>query len=114
MPKCIECKEKWTWKQSMRSIVTFSRFISCPYCAKKQMLTSMTRISILLLVFVPYITMPYVIEEEVKSSAVAIGIAIYLFIDLTDDDAVVNGFTGNTKAFAKIRSKMIHSKNAGF
>lgn len=62
----------------MRSIVTFSRFISCPYCAKKQMLTSMTRISILLLVFVPYITMPYVIEEEVKSSAVAIGIAIYL------------------------------------
>ncbi|TKI47558.1 hypothetical protein FC748_07810 [Lysinibacillus tabacifolii] len=78
MPKCIECKEKWTWKQSMRSIVTFSRFISCPYCAKKQMLTSMTRISILLLVFVPYITMPYVIEEEVKSSAVAIGIAIYL------------------------------------
>lgn len=78
MPKCIECKEKWTWKQSMRSIVTFSRFISCPYCTKKQMLTSMTRISILLLVFVPYITMPYVIEEEVKSSAVAIGIAIYL------------------------------------
>ncbi len=43
------------------------------------MLTSMTRISILLLVFVPYVTMPYVIDEEVKSSAVAIGIAIYLF-----------------------------------
>jgi CXXC-20-CXXC protein len=80
MPKCIKCKEKWTWKQSMRSIVTFSRFISCPYCAKKQMFTSMTRISILLLVFVPYITMPYVIDDEVKGSAVAIGIAIYLIV----------------------------------
>jgi len=78
MPKCIACKEKWTWKQSMRSLVTFSRFISCPYCEKKQMFTSMTRISMLLLVFVPYITMPYVINDEVKSSAVAIGIAIYL------------------------------------
>lgn len=80
MPKCIECKEKWTWKQSMRSIVTFSRFISCPYCAKKQMFTSMTRISILLLVFVPYITMPYVVDDEVKGSAVAIGIALYLIV----------------------------------
>ncbi|MGN4127801.1 TIGR04104 family putative zinc finger protein [Lysinibacillus sphaericus] len=79
MPKCIECKKKWTWKQSMRSIVTFSRFIGCPHCGKKQMLTSMTRISILLLVFVPYITMPYVIDDEVKGSAVAIGVAIYLF-----------------------------------
>lgn len=79
MPKCIACKEKWSWKQSMRSIVSFSRFIGCPYCGKKQMLTSMTRISILLLVFVPYITMPYVIDEEVKSSAVAMGVAIYLF-----------------------------------
>ncbi|MFJ7666789.1 TIGR04104 family putative zinc finger protein [Lysinibacillus sp. NPDC097195] len=78
MPKCIACKEKWTWKQSMRSLVILSRFISCPYCAKKQMFTSMTRISILLLMFVPYITMPYVINDEVKSSAVAIGIAIYL------------------------------------
>lgn len=78
MPKCIACKKKWTWKQSMRSFVTFSRFISCPYCEKKQMFTSMTRISMLLLVFVPYITMPYVINDEVKSSAVAIGIAIYL------------------------------------
>jgi len=78
MPKCIACKEKWTWKQSMRGFVTFSRFISCPYCEKKQMFTSMTRISMLLLVFVPYITMPYVINDEVKSSAVAIGIAIYL------------------------------------
>lgn len=78
MPKCIECKEKWTWKQSMGSILTFTRYLGCPHCGKKQMLTSMTRISILLLVFVPYITMTYIMDDEVKGSAVAIGVAIYL------------------------------------
>ncbi|KOS68636.1 hypothetical protein AEA09_08820 [Lysinibacillus contaminans] len=79
MPKCIECKEKWTWKQSMRSIVSLSRFHACPHCQQKQMLTSMTRISILLLVFVPYVAMPYVVDDEIKSSALTIGVAIYLF-----------------------------------
>ena len=80
MPKCIECKEKWTWKQSMQSIVSFSRFIACPHCQQKQMLTSMTRISILLLVFVPYVAMGYIVDEEVKNSAVAVGVAIYLIV----------------------------------
>lgn len=59
--------------------IVFSLYWLSILWEKKQMLTSMTRISILLLVFVPYVTMPYVIDEEVKSSAVAIGIAIYLF-----------------------------------
>lgn len=63
----------------MKSIVSFSRFHACPHCQQKQMLTSMTRISILLLVFVPYVAMPYVVDDEVKSSAVAIGVALYLF-----------------------------------
>lgn len=63
----------------MRTIVSFSRFHACPHCEQKQMLTSMTRITILLLVFVPYVAMGYLVDEDVKNSAVAIGVAIYLF-----------------------------------
>lgn len=32
MPVCQNCKEKWTWKQTMKSLFK----LNCPYCGKKQ------------------------------------------------------------------------------
>ncbi|MGP4060175.1 TIGR04104 family putative zinc finger protein [Halobacillus sp. H74] len=36
MPICQSCGNKWSWKQSVKSLFRFSRKMKCPYCGEMQ------------------------------------------------------------------------------
>jgi len=61
MPICQNCNEKWTWKQTMKTIFKFI----CPHCGKKQYeSTSSQQISGTLGIITPFILLPIVIWFE--------------------------------------------------
>ena len=36
MPICTSCKNKWSWKQTVKKTTTLNPEMSCPYCGEKQ------------------------------------------------------------------------------
>ncbi len=36
MPICTNCKNKWSWKQTVKKITTLNHEMFCPYCGEKQ------------------------------------------------------------------------------
>lgn len=40
MPICQNCHQQWKWKQTVKKMFTLDTGMICPYCGKKQFLTS--------------------------------------------------------------------------
>lgn len=36
MPICTKCKNKWSWKQTVKKTATLNPEMSCPHCGEKQ------------------------------------------------------------------------------
>ena len=36
MPICTNCKNKWSWKQTVKKMTSLNPEMSCPYCGEKQ------------------------------------------------------------------------------
>lgn len=43
MPTCQNCHYKWSWKQTLKKSFILSEGMTCPYCEKKQYITSRAR-----------------------------------------------------------------------
>lgn len=43
MAICQSCKNKWTWKQTLKKSFVLNTAMTCPYCGKKQYYASSTR-----------------------------------------------------------------------
>ncbi|MGP4074674.1 TIGR04104 family putative zinc finger protein [Halobacillus sp. K22] len=61
MPVCKNCKEEWTWGETMKKSFTLATGITCPYCDRKQYLTASSRkkssLSIFLIPLVMFISL---------------------------------------------------------
>lgn len=40
MPICQNCHKQWSWKQTVKKMFTLDTGMICPYCGKKQFLTT--------------------------------------------------------------------------
>lgn len=54
MPTCQSCGEKWTWKQTIKSIFR----LRCPYCGKRQYESASSRKRNSLFMIIPFVLVP--------------------------------------------------------
>ncbi|WP_338025379.1 TIGR04104 family putative zinc finger protein [Caldalkalibacillus thermarum] len=57
MPVCQNCGERWTWNQTFKRMFTLATSMRCPYCEKKQYLTTKSRRRSSFCGFVPPLTL---------------------------------------------------------
>ncbi|MGM0896539.1 MAG: TIGR04104 family putative zinc finger protein [Bacillota bacterium] len=43
MPICHNCHKQWSWKQTVKKMFTLDTGMICPYCGKKQFLTTQSK-----------------------------------------------------------------------
>lgn len=43
MPICQKCKNKWSWRETVKKTFTIDQAMKCPYCGEKQYTSSKTR-----------------------------------------------------------------------
>lgn len=43
MPICQNCHKQWSWKQTVKKMFTLDTGMICPYCGKKQLLTTQSK-----------------------------------------------------------------------
>lgn len=48
MPSCDSCKQRWSWKETMKSSFTLNPAMKCPKCGERQYLTKKSRKRMLL------------------------------------------------------------------
>lgn len=88
MPICTNCHNKWSWKQTMKKMMTLHSTMNCPWCEKEQYQSkrSKTRASIFnLIVFLPlliqaFFDVPGVILLSLIPVLVAIIFIFYPFL----------------------------------
>ncbi|MDG5790007.1 hypothetical protein QA612_21355 [Evansella sp. AB-P1] len=82
MPTCKNCKQDWTWKQTVKSGFTMDIGMKCPHCDKKQYLTSKSRkktgLSIIAIPFTLIIPVLFEISSIIAIS-IFIGTALIVF-----------------------------------
>lgn len=59
-PTCENCKNKWTWKQTLKKTSTLNPEMICPYCGKKQYQTQKSKMKNTFLIFV--ISLPLLLQ----------------------------------------------------
>ncbi|RPF53891.1 TIGR04104 family putative zinc finger protein [Aquisalibacillus elongatus] len=57
MPKCQNCDQQWSYKQTVKKSFTLDTGMPCPYCERKQYPTAKTRKKASLLNFVPLLSL---------------------------------------------------------
>lgn len=43
MPICRNCKQEWSWKQTVKKMLTLHPDLTCPYCGEKQYQTQKSK-----------------------------------------------------------------------
>jgi CXXC-20-CXXC protein len=100
MPECKNCGKKWTWGDAIKRMFTLDTAIICPYCEKKQYITSQSRrkMGIMHMLIPLLILLPLFVDISIPLAlaifaAAATGIiSIYPFImELTDEEELPFG-----------------------
>ncbi|MBD1222051.1 TIGR04104 family putative zinc finger protein [Virgibacillus halodenitrificans] len=60
MPVCQNCKNKWSWKQTINKTTTLDPAMICPYCEEKQYQTQRSKTKCALLT--PIILLPLLLN----------------------------------------------------
>ncbi|WP_077621832.1 TIGR04104 family putative zinc finger protein [Sediminibacillus massiliensis] len=55
MPTCQNCGEKWTWKQTIKTILK----LNCPYCGRRQYESASSRRRSGLFALIPLVLLPF-------------------------------------------------------
>ncbi|WP_461179156.1 TIGR04104 family putative zinc finger protein [Virgibacillus ainsalahensis] len=78
MPICQNCGEKWTWKQTIKTLFR----LKCPHCYKKQYESASSRLRSSALSFLPLVViLPInVLFDFSVSTALIIGVIFIFFI----------------------------------
>lgn len=95
MPICHNCHKQWTWKQTVKKMFTLDTGMICPYCDKKQFLTTQSRKrSSITAFFAPFIMLVGILFDLSPVTTLILlavslfaAIAIYPFlVEFTDEE----------------------------
>ncbi|MGP4108945.1 TIGR04104 family putative zinc finger protein [Virgibacillus sp. L01] len=76
MPVCQNCGEKWTWKQTVKTMFR----LKCPHCGEKQYESASSRIRGGVFVLIPLVLLPINAWLEFSIGTVLILAIIFAFI----------------------------------
>ncbi|WP_163970420.1 TIGR04104 family putative zinc finger protein [Oceanobacillus halotolerans] len=81
MPTCRNCGKEWSWKQSFKKMFTLDTAMECPYCDRKQYLTTKARKRNSLLPFLaPLIMLLSILFDIPPSITLGMLLVTFLFI----------------------------------
>ncbi|HSI67296.1 MAG TPA: TIGR04104 family putative zinc finger protein [Planococcus sp. (in: firmicutes)] len=96
MPVCQNCREQWSWKQSIRNSFTLDHGLKCPNCERKQFLTKRARKRMILFALYPSLVMLLSLVFDISSILVLVALmaggflillGIYPFlVELSNDE----------------------------
>lgn len=76
MPTCKNCGEKWTWKQTIKTLFR----LKCPYCGIKQYESASSRIRGSIFMLIPLILLPVNALLEITMSTAFILAVVLVFL----------------------------------
>lgn len=94
MPKCKNCEEKWTWRQTACRLITLGDSLRCPYCRQEQFLTAAARkktgVSVFAAPLIMFISVAFGTDPFASLALFALSFLFILgispfFIELTDE-----------------------------
>lgn len=99
MPNCVNCHNKWNWKQTIKITTTLNPVMTCPYCGEKQYQTQksktkigfLTTIVLLPLLLQPFFDIPGAFLLSLFPILAVIVILLYPFlIELSSKEEYIN------------------------
>jgi CXXC-20-CXXC protein len=95
MPTCQNCREKWSWFDSIKNLFTFRKSMKCSHCGEIQYQSRSSRNTTSLFILLPMIILPFSVIFNLSSSSelllelVLIPVVIFItpfFLKLSDKD----------------------------
>lgn len=72
MPTCQNCREKWSWLDSIKKILTFRKSMKCNHCEEIQYQSKSSRNATSLLALFPIITIPVTVMFNLSLTSMLI------------------------------------------